>query len=47
VVWEITPTRPFCGERCRIKDLAAWSEEAYRIPVEPEREEGEGWSETE
>ncbi|WP_369602528.1 DNA gyrase inhibitor YacG [Hahella sp. SMD15-11] len=24
--------RPFCSERCRLIDLGAWADEAYRIP---------------
>jgi endogenous inhibitor of DNA gyrase (YacG/DUF329 family) len=45
VAWETTPTRPFCSERCRTRDLGAWSAESYRIAGAPESEEGEGWSE--
>jgi uncharacterized protein len=26
--------RPFCSERCKMVDLGAWANEAYRIPVE-------------
>ena len=26
--------RPFCSQRCRLVDLGAWAEEAYRIPEE-------------
>ena len=44
VAWEQTPTRPFCSERCRLRDLGAWSAEAYRVPEAPESEDGEGWS---
>jgi len=44
VAWEQTPTRPFCSERCRLRDLGAWSAEAYRVPEAPEAEDGEGWS---
>ena len=25
--------RPFCSERCRTYDQAAWAEEGYRIPL--------------
>ena len=39
------PFRPFCSERCRTRDLGAWSAESYRIAGAPESEEGEGWSE--
>jgi uncharacterized protein len=34
VEWEGNPTRPFCSERCRIRDLGAWVSEEYRIPAE-------------
>jgi uncharacterized protein len=44
VPWETTPTRPFCSERCRLKDLGAWSGEEYRVPEKPEQEDGEGWT---
>ncbi|MCL4812963.1 MAG: DNA gyrase inhibitor YacG [Vicinamibacteraceae bacterium] len=27
--------RPFCSERCRLLDLAAWAEGRYRIPGRP------------
>lgn len=46
VDWEKCPTRPFCSERCKTRDLAAWSSEAYRLPEKPAEEEGEGWSGT-
>ncbi|MBF0459510.1 MAG: DNA gyrase inhibitor YacG [Nitrospirae bacterium] len=26
------PYRPFCSDRCRTADLAAWAEEEYKIP---------------
>lgn len=29
------PERPFCSQRCRERDLAAWLDEDYRIPVAP------------
>jgi endogenous inhibitor of DNA gyrase (YacG/DUF329 family) len=45
VPWETTPTRPFCSDRCRVRDLGAWSAEAYRVPEDPSQEDGEGWSE--
>ena len=45
VAWETAATRPFCSERCRIRDLGAWSSEAYRVAEDPETENGEGWSE--
>lgn len=36
---------PFCSERCRLRDLGAWSAEAYCLPGQPAEGEGEGWSE--
>jgi uncharacterized protein len=33
--WDGNPYRPFCSERCRLLDLAAWADERYRIPGEP------------
>ena len=30
--------RPFCGERCKIRDLAQWADESYRIPGDPPAE---------
>jgi len=33
--WEGNPFRPFCSERCRVVDLAAWATERYRIPGDP------------
>ncbi|MDR1840469.1 MAG: DNA gyrase inhibitor YacG [Holophagales bacterium] len=47
VRWENNPWRPFCSERCKLIDLGAWSSESYRIPEQPEAENGEGWSEAE
>jgi hypothetical protein len=44
VAWEQVATRPFCSERCRIMDLAAWSSADYRIAEDPALEDGEGWS---
>jgi len=44
VTWETTPWKPFCSERCKTRDLGAWSSESYRIPEKPEDESGEGWS---
>ena len=35
VDWEGNRYRPFCSERCRILDLAAWAEERFRIAGEP------------
>ena len=33
--WQGNPHRPFCSERCRLVDLAAWADERYRIPGDP------------
>jgi len=33
--WTENPNRPFCSERCRLLDLAAWADERYRVPGEP------------
>ncbi|MFZ1890912.1 MAG: DNA gyrase inhibitor YacG [Formosimonas sp.] len=30
--------RPFCSERCKLIDLGAWSQESYKIPVQPSQE---------
>ncbi len=42
--WEDNPHRPFCSERCRLRDLGAWASEAYRIPEKPQEADGEGWT---
>ena len=39
VVWEDNRHRPFCSDRCRLLDLAAWADERFRIPGEPVSEE--------
>jgi hypothetical protein len=39
VVWEENHYRPFCSDRCRVLDLAAWADERYRIAGEPVSEE--------
>lgn len=28
--------RPFCSERCKMIDLGAWADEAYRLPAQDE-----------
>jgi len=33
--WEGNKYRPFCSDRCRLLDLAAWADERYRFPGEP------------
>lgn len=32
--WHDNPHRPFCSDRCRTRDLAAWATESYRLPAE-------------
>ena len=29
------PHKPFCGQRCRDRDLLKWLGEGYRVPGEP------------
>jgi endogenous inhibitor of DNA gyrase (YacG/DUF329 family) len=41
VEWQGNPYRPFCSERCKLLDLAAWADERYRIPGEPVSQEPE------
>lgn len=43
VPWETTPWRPFCSERCRNLDLAAWASGDYALPEHPQDED---WSES-
>lgn len=43
--WEGNPFKPFCSERCRLRDLGAWSAESYRIPLNPAEAQDESWSE--
>jgi endogenous inhibitor of DNA gyrase (YacG/DUF329 family) len=33
--WEGNPHRPFCSERCRVRDVGNWASERYRIPSQP------------
>jgi endogenous inhibitor of DNA gyrase (YacG/DUF329 family) len=33
--------RPFCGERCKIIDLARWADGTYRVPGEIVTDPGE------
>lgn len=42
--WEGNKWKPFCSERCRTRDLAAWSSERYRVSDKPEEEMGDGGS---
>jgi endogenous inhibitor of DNA gyrase (YacG/DUF329 family) len=38
-VWDGNPYRPFCSERCRVIDLAAWATGRYRIAGDPVTDE--------
>lgn len=31
VIWQDSPHRPFCSERCKLIDLGQWADESYRI----------------
>ncbi len=42
VLWEGSPWRPFCSERCRLIDLGAWADERYRILARDLEDESEG-----
>lgn len=42
VAWEGNRFRPFCSDRCRLLDLAAWADERYRVPGEPLPAEPDG-----
>jgi endogenous inhibitor of DNA gyrase (YacG/DUF329 family) len=33
--WKGNAYRPFCSERCKLLDLAAWADGRYRIPGDP------------
>ena len=33
------PYRPFCSQRCKLIDLGQWADEAYRIPVEDDKQQ--------
>ena len=30
--WTGNAVRPFCSERCKIRDLGNWASERYRVP---------------
>ena len=43
--WSGNPYRPFCSERCKVRDLGNWASGRYRIPgepVSPEADEPDG-----
>ncbi len=33
VIWQNTPSRPFCSERCKMIDFGAWANEERSIPM--------------
>ena len=35
------PWLPFCSERCKLQDLAAWVDGRYRVAAEPVSEDSE------
>ena len=35
---QLSPTLPFCSERCQLVDLRRWLGEEYGLPIEPELE---------
>jgi hypothetical protein len=39
VIWEKSPYRPFCSERCKLIDLGEWLSEDYRISSPLEEDE--------
>lgn len=38
IAWTNSPFKPFCSERCKVKDLAMWSSDTYKISVDCELE---------
>ena len=36
LIYEQSPMRPFCSERCRLIDLGDWASERFRIPARQE-----------
>jgi endogenous inhibitor of DNA gyrase (YacG/DUF329 family) len=43
----VTPTAPFCSERCRLIDLGRWLDEAYGLPETKQPDEGDDESDAE
>ena len=33
--WDGNDFRPFCSERCKLRDLGNWASERYRVPGPP------------
>ena len=42
VTLDVTPTAPFCSERCRLIDLGRWLDEAYAVPEKKPEDEDDG-----
>lgn len=38
---DVTPTVPFCSDRCRLVDLGRWLDESYGVPAPPLDDEAE------
>ncbi|MBX9766022.1 MAG: DNA gyrase inhibitor YacG [Bdellovibrionales bacterium] len=34
IIYEESPARPFCSERCKLIDLGEWASESFKIPVQ-------------
>jgi len=34
-----SPSRPFCGERCRLIDLGGWLDERFSVPYDRDPDE--------
>ena len=43
IAWTDSPSKPFCSERCKLKDLATWSSDTYKVSVGYELESEEGY----
>ena len=33
--WDGNSYRPFCSERCKLRDLGNWASDRYRVPGPP------------
>lgn len=38
---DVTPTVPFCSDRCRLVDLGRWLDESYGVPAPPPDDDDE------
>ena len=36
------PYRPFCGARCKARDLGAWASEDFCVPAQPDHPADDG-----